>query len=1261
MSSAPPLSKAAVLPRITVTLHALRNLASLLPPAAASSSSAAAPPPLASPDPKAKKKGKEEQTTDAAASLSYLLSFPTFASLTPPLPPASYPTVPATFAPVFSPLLSLTSSSPLSLPVSFSYSEDIPSIPLLASALPSASFPLSLFSFSPSAAAPQDKKKPDAKAKTAKADQTATAPAPLYPAETLTLIGSASLPLQRLLQGESSVRGWYALNAGGEDGCVEAEVELTASDALVAAEDVSRCNEFTLRVDDVRDLPAALLEDAAGGAASRPNTAGKKDDAAAASSDLVFTLLYELPLGGSERRPVWTERGQQAVRKLTEEESLEQRSVSGQWREPQQDQQPAAQTPAPDTGKSAASPTRPPTARKQPSKAAPTSSAPPKAEEESAAAAAPSAAAPVVSNCAVSFDFSSSSFLCPEAAAALSQSIESDAPFPVQLTVRRALAGGDAAVVVGVALLDLLELRMPGVCKVEGWFALTQSSSPVPAIRAGGAADDKKKGKTSAASGKKKEEGVAAGEAMMDTLDACRSSVFVSVTLSRPLVPLPVAPPDAQLTQPSSPPLTVLQALFPGPHDVGQAPSPATVSTLRASLRSLLSSLSRGGSLGEEAQWQWRRRLESVIADVVRERFSFTLGSESLSDEEDSRRRERLQSELMAELMLEVRAVAQQEEEQADKQAEQHRAGSSAVYHRVRDAVTQWGRLAQAAEAMDDLHLSRLHHERRVTAAHGWWEEQRSDEQSQAARVSALYDYAAFTMRRGELSAAEAMLRRVREMRPQHLPSTLLLSLLLLESGGLWEATELLSPLRPSSAAASPPHPLLSALLVLLFHHQQEDELKEQAIAAANAALSASSAAGDGGLFAAALSTVPQCECGWDWEQTRDVCLLGTRYALAFGMRGSAAVWLAAVAGGEAGWREEKEEKQAPAAEAAGDDTVSTAAGNSEAEGTQSAWNAETRYAALLQHSLLASSQQQHAQAVQSARLILDDLQLSSSSSLPVSVALQLHLLSRLAAVFHCAKRTEEAESLLQSYHSLLRLQSSLPVDVASVSLLTRVLLSKQRRVAALSLLSWSLAAVRSRGEQSSALCWLLLLHGEALYADGRFEAAADELSAATVLDPANCRGEGWLACCDLRIGRQHREQAESRQQQEERASRRQQQRAAAPTPFPPPHLLLPSSPPFTCPPCYPLPLPTTRPGCLTTPASCLWSPLRLCRPHPLRWRCISSSGSASSRRAAWSRPSSASPPHWALRAKAGWPLSGCGGWLQRGRDRRWRERRRRD
>ena len=537
-------------PRITLTIHSLRNITPLLPAA-----STLTVPSLTSPSSRVstaasvKKKGKDEAAQpDPAAPLTYVLSFPTFASLAPPLPPASFPTASAASPPVFSPLLTVDASTPAaSLPVSFTHSEPIASVPVLLDALHSTSFALTLHSYSAAAAQPDkktaaaaDKKKSAAKDAAAVKDESANA-APAYPPESLTTVGTVNVPVQQLLSGASEVSGVYVLRAVGEAGeAVEVEVTVAVSEPLLTADEASHTNTLTLRLHSYHNLPLGFFDDiqpaATAATNSRPPTAtpaakgtakstkDDKDNKATAASDDLFTVLYSVPLSADTAATVWSETA--ALRLPTEAEKLNgQPEVIGRWNE-------APVKAVEETTAASALPTTPATATKD--KRAELQSARGKSPRPDSALSAKRGSdkkdgvgeaavsgvsvavvtSPAVSNAVLSFEFARTTLLTPAAVTAFKSSITSNSLFPVQLTCTR-LASASATEpqlsLTGLALLDLSSLLLPGRTRVDGYFAVIQTSA---AAVKGSGEDKKGKGKGGPEKGgKKKEEASSAAAA----------------------------------------------------------------------------------------------------------------------------------------------------------------------------------------------------------------------------------------------------------------------------------------------------------------------------------------------------------------------------------------------------------------------------------------------------------------------------------------------------------------------------------------------------------------------------------------------------------------------------------------------------------------------------------------------------------------------------------------------------------------------------
>ena len=1139
-------------PRISLTIHSIRNIAQLLPVALT-----VAAPTLTSPSSRvstaasAKKKGKDEASQpDPTAPLTYVLSFPTFASLTPPLPPASFPTTSSTPPPVFSPLLTVDATSPAAfLPVSCTHSEPIPSVPVLLDALHSVSYAVTLHAYS-AAAQPVDKKaaaadKKKAAKDSAAKDDSATA-VPAYPPETLTTLGTVTVPVQQLLRGGSEVSGVYALKAVGEAGeAVEVELAVAVTEPLLSEDDANNTNTLTLRLHSYHNLPLGFFDDVqpatAAVAESRPPTAGGKGAAkakadAAPTADDIFTLLYRVPLSADTEASVWNERA--SIRLPTEAETTEQPEVAGRWNEPTaraaEGEKPATPATAAKDRKAELASARGKSPRPE------TASGGKKAGDKKDAAveaAAAMPAAPAVSNAVLSFNFARTSLLTPAAVSALKSSISSHTLFPVQLTCTRlasAPAAADAQLsITGLSLLDLSSLLLPGRTRVEGCFAVTQTSAP--AVKGNG--DDKKSrakaGADKAGKGKK-DEAAGGGSDTVDTFDVCHTYVRLSLELAHPLLPTPPPLPLADLVPASSlspSPLSELDCLF--PPDLSflhlDASSPARA-TFRRQVRRAVEQM-RAAAGGAAWQDAWRRRLELTLHGLVRTRFALRLSAVRGEEEEEAQRRQWC-NEAYSELMDEVSAVLAEGDGSAQVDA-----GGKA--RQVEDGVRLWSQLAQQAEEMEDYALSAYHHASCLQATRAYHRQYHSAV-SRELQLAALYSHAAFLCRRGQWERAELALHDVLAEDDSHVPSQLLLACILLEQGRLQSAHDLLQPLLSLSLAR---HPLVQAVLVLLYHHEEEDERKEDALAQANAALRSLPAAVDDAdpLVWQALSCAPAGQCGWAWLHSGDVCVLGARYGAALGLGRSVAVWLSGVLRAEE-LREAKEEKeQEPPAQPEQEEEASS-------EGPLSPTSASQRllvkHAALLQYALLLSSQQQDTLSLRCAHRVSASLNLLSPASAALPVAVRLYFLTRLAAIYHACKRVEECEPLLLAYATLAPRHAHLPLHQPSLSLLTRLLLTKQKRAQALSLLAPLIAQHRaSTSDEQPPAHWLLLSWLDALYADGRWVECVDVAAEVSRVEAVNARWCGVLCCVETRLWKEKEEERDKRRKQEEAAHSRVQRR----------------------------------------------------------------------------------------------------------------------
>ena len=1117
-----------------------------------------------------KKKGKDEAAQpDPAAPLTYVLSFPSFASLAPLLPAATIPTPSVTSPPVFSPLLTLDASTPAaSLPVLFTHSEPIASVPVLLDAIHSAPFAVTLHSYSATAAQPDKKtaaaadKKKSAKEAAAK-DESANS-APTYPPESLTTVGTVSVPVQQLLSGAGEVSGVYVLKAVGEAGeAVEAEVTVAVSEPLLTADEANNTNTLTLGLHSYHNLPLGFFDDVqpagSGTAESRPPSAAagkgaakaKEDKAAAAVPEDIFTLLYRVPLSADTHTTVWSETA--TLRLATEaEKGSGQPEVIGRWND--------ASAKTTEEATAAAVPATPATASKdkraelqsgkspRPDTAAKKASA---ASVEAAAASATGAAVavvapPTVSNAVLSFEFARTTLLTPSAVTAFRSSITNNTLFPVQLSCTRvgsASASEPQLSITGLSLLDLSSLLLPGRTRVDGYFAVTQTSAA--AVK--GSADDKKgKAKGGMDKGKKKDEasGGAAGNGsdVIDTFDACRTYVHLSLELAKPLVPTPPPLPLSDLVPASyasaSPsPLSDLDALF--PPDLSFLYTDASSSargTFRQQVRRLVEQLrAAGGGSG----WGdgWRRRLEATLYRLVQTRFTLNLTVVRGKEEED-RTRQRLCNEACIELMDEVSAVLAEsdsrEQTVTDSRAQQ-----------VEDGVRLWSQLAQQAEEMEDYVLAAYHHASCLQATRAYHRQYHTDVSRQLLLAS-LYSHAAFLCRQGQLEGAELALHDVLAEEDAHLPSLLLLACMMLEQGRLQEAHDLLQPLLSLSLIN---HPLVQAVLVLLYHHEEEDEKKEDALTHANTTLRALPASVDDTdpLVHVALSSAPASQCGWAWLHSGDVCVLGARYGAVMGLGRSVAVWLSGVLRAEE-LREAKEEKEmeTPTQQQDGERANEEPDNIGPLSPTSASHRLLVKHAALLQYALLLSSEQQDALALRCANRIAASLNIASPTSAALPIAVRLYFLTRLASIYYACKRLEECEPLLLAYTSLLPRYSHLPLHQPSLALLTRLLLTKQKRAQALALLAPLVAQQRANVSDASSQPpshWLLLTWLDGLYADGRWNECVDVAAEVSRAEPANARWCGVLCCVETRLWKEKEEERDKRREQEEAARRRAQRR----------------------------------------------------------------------------------------------------------------------
>jgi len=1000
-----------------------------------------------------------------------------------------------------------------------------------------------------------DKKKSAKDSAAAKDDSSAAAPA--YPPESLTTVGTITVPVQQLLKGVSEVSGVYELKAVGEAGeAVEVEVTVAVSEPLLSDEDASNTNTLTILLHSYHNLPLGFFDNvqpAAAVADSRPPTAtagnksaGKAKEDKAAAVDDIFTLLYRVPLSGEADTSVWSERA--SVRLPTEAERASgQPEVTGRWNEPTAKviEEAAVVSATPATASKDKRAEQPSARGKSPRPE--TASGGKKAGEKkdgvvemAAVAAVP---VPAVSNAVLSFDFARTTLLTPAAITSFRSSITNHTLFPVQLTCTRLASASTAAdpqlSITGLSLLDLSSLLLPGRTRVEGCFAVTQTSAA--AVKGGG---DDKKGKAKAgvdkgAKGKKDDPNASGGTDLIDTFDACHTYVRLSLELARPLLPTPPPLPLSDLLlasslSPSPSPLSDLDSLF--PPDLSflylDASSPARA-TFRQQVQRVAEQMraAAGGSAWEDG---WRRRLEVTLHRLVRARFTLRL-SETRGKEEEERARQQYRNEAYSELMDEVSAVLAESDSSVQIDAE-------SKAQQVEDGVRLWSQLAQQAEEMEDNVLAAYHHASCLQATRAYHRQKRSPA-SRELQLASLYSHATFLCRRGEWERAELTLHDVLTEEEGHLPSQLLLACILLEQGRLQEAHDLAQPLLRLSLAN---HPLVQAVLVLLYHHEEEDEKKEEVLAQANSTLRSLPPTVDDTdpLVSQALACAAATQCGWAWLHSGDVCVLGARYGTALGLGRSVAVWLSGVLRAEE-LREAKEEKeleQPTQPEEEQEEAVD--------EGPLSPTSASQRllvkHAALLQYALLLSSQQQDALSLRCANRIAASLNLHSPSSAALSAPVRLYFLSRLASIYYACKRVEECEPLLLAYATLVPRHAHLPLHQPSLSLLTRLLLTKQKRAQALALLAPLIAQQRTTSTTANnqpPAHWLLLTWLDALYADGRWNECVDVAAEVSRVEAVNARWCGMLCCVETRLWKEKEEERDKRQKQEEASHSRAQRR----------------------------------------------------------------------------------------------------------------------
>ena len=887
-----------------------------------------------------------------------------------------------------------------------------------------------------------------------------------------------------------------------------------------------------------------------------------KDSKTAAVVDDIFTLLYRVPLSADTAATVWSEAAK--VRLPTEAEAATgQPPVVGRWNDGPAKATEEAAAAVPTTPAAASKDKRADlqTARGKTSRPDTATGAKRAGEKKDATGEAGITAAavvtpPAVSNAVLAFEFTRTTLLTPSAIAAFKTSISSNTLFPVQLTCTRlgsASATEPQLSIVGLSLLDLSSLLLPGRTRLDGYFAVTQTSAP--AVK--GSGDDKKgKGKAGAdKSGKKKDEanGAAGSGDTIDTFDACHTYVRLSIELAKPLLPTPPPLPLSELVPASSAstspsPLSDLDGLF--PPDLSflyTDASSADRRTFRQQVRRLVEQMRASGA-GSGWEDGWRRRLEATLYRLVRKRFTLELGVVREKGEEE-RTRQRLCNEAYSELMDEVSAVLAEgdcsEQTALDSRAQQ-----------VEEGVRLWSQLAQQAEEMEDYVLAAYHHTSCLQATRAYHRQYHSDV-SRQLRLTTLYSHAAFLCRRGEWERAELALHDVLAEEDAHLPSQLLLACLLLEQGRLQEAHDLLQPLLALSLAN---HPLVQAVLVLLYHHEEEDEKKEDVLSQANTTLRLLPAAVDDTdpLVHVALASAPASQCGWAWLHSGDVCVLGARYGAVMGLGRSVAVWLSGVLRAEE-LREAKEEKEMETHAQSDDERferVDEEVDNGPLSPSSASHRLLVKRAALLQYALLLSSQQQDSLALRCVNRISASLDITSPTAAALPIAIRMYFLSRLAAIYYACRRLEECEPLLLAYASLLPRHAHLPLHQPSVALLTRLLLTKQKRAQALSLLAPLIAHQRAHSGAAASqppTHWLLLTWLDGLYVDGRWSECVDVAAEVSRVEAVNARWCGVLCCVETRLWKEKEEERDKRREQEEaahrRAQRRQQPISAASTP----------------------------------------------------------------------------------------------------------------
>ena len=901
---------------------------------------------------------------------------------------------------------------------------------------------------------------------------------------------------------------------GGEEGVaeqVEVQVEVGGEGWVGSEQHEKECLTLTVTVGSVRNLPAGLLSEEVP-MTSRPGTAAVKAKVGGDGG----CISYEVPLGGGELRRVYSDR--LSVRPVTEEERAQAMDVRGRWDDAREAEAQAAVAAAAAQRDAAAAAAQAQTARKGGERPAS-----PRPSPDPAPLPAPlPPQQPQLSNAALVAEHALTTFLTPLALAPLSSLIDSSL-FHLHFSLPN--TSSSSSPLTGLAPVDLGHLAHPGITRVEGWWAMTQLNLPTPSLPP--ATDpSKKSAPAKPASATRKKDGGAADSASdpsLPSLDACRTCVWVAVELSRPLIPTPPIPPIADLLP--LPPLTeqsLLSALFPPSLAFLSSPPPSLIGPLRAALAPLLSLSSP--PLSPSSLPHLARRLSPLLA-----RFLHSLPLPSPSPHPHPGR---LRAEIYAHLMREVRRWQEAQGEEVAGEQGKGRGGRGA---RVREAVVRWGGLAREAEGMGDLALARLHHERRITAATGWVEERAQagggaeEEEGQAALTSALYDYAAFALRRAEREHAEISLRKALRLSPSHVPSLLLLATLLLDGGSLREADTLLKASRVERGK-----PLVEAVWLLLCEEAEEDEERDALLAAINPTLPSlppSHPPSPSALTSAALSSLPYSQLGWSLDASSSLPLIGARYALAMRLHRAAQVWLrGALHPDDVRGVEEEKEGGREGGEGRGGRSLS-------------------RYGGWLHWALLLHERGEVEAAVGHAGRVVRALGWLEQGGVDRvveqwGVEVVMYFLTRLGGIMEGGRRVDECEGLLMAYAALIPAHPALPLHLPSIGLLVHLLLARQDRRGAITLLS-SLLALPSPFPTSA---WLHLWYAEALYADAQYGQALTQCSAASLREPSSGRVYAQLSAIHCRLWKAKQTQRQRVEAAEHRAHRRPPYPLTSPT-----------------------------------------------------------------------------------------------------------------